>query len=186
MKITAFAFAATALLSVTPAGAGSFDIGPKRSTMLIPVQDESQRTITSQPNPSLGARGNGLGIEGGSVTTPSVEPRSRIRPYRWRPGAEILDNRDLGLGLVEPDPLQNDPLIGDPNLDGQDSGTTGSPGSTTTSPSGSSPPSLGTVPSIGSSPPIGSSSSTGAPTTGSSSIGSSGSLDAAGGGAGSP
>ena len=161
MKITAFAFAVTTLLSLAPAGAGTFAIAPAASGVLVPIQDESQRTITSQPNPSLGSRGNSLGVEGGPVTTPSIEPRSRIRPYRWRPGAEILDNRDLGLGLVEPDPLQSDPLIGDPNLDGQDSGTTGS---TTTSPGTS--PSLGTVPSIGSSPPIGSSSSTGSSTTG--------------------
>ncbi len=176
MRITAFTFAATALLGVSPAGAGAFDIAPSPgAAALVPVQDESQRTITSQPNPSLGSRGSSIGIEGGPVTTPSVEPRSRIRPYRWRPGAEILDNRDLGLGLVEPDPLQNDPLIGDPNLDGQESGTTGSSGSTTTSPLGSTSPSLGTVPSIGSSPAIGSSSSTRSPTTGSGSLGSSGS-----------
>lgn len=97
------------------------------------VQLQSDRTITSQPSPSLGS-GSDLGTEGGPFTSPPFEPRSRIRPYRWMPGAEILGNRDLGLGLVEPDPLQSDPLIGDPTLDGADSGVTGVPGSSTTIP----------------------------------------------------
>lgn len=134
MKVAAVILVVAPLLAALPASAFAPSLPYATGSGLTSIQLQSDRTITSQPNPRLRSRGTDLGNEGGPLTSPSFEPRSRIRPYRWVPGAEILDERDLGLGLVEPDPLLSDPLIGDPTLDGADSGVTGVPGSGATIP----------------------------------------------------